>query len=49
MARTRPTTLENFILVHGVGQKKLDDYGEIFTGLIRKYSEEQEFDTDLFG
>ena len=48
MARCRPTTLENFSLVHGVGQKKLDDYGEVFTDLIREYCLENDLEVDLF-
>ena len=48
MARTRPTTLENFILIHGVGQKKLDDYGVVFIDLIRIYCQGNSVDTDLF-
>ena len=48
MARCRPTTLENFSLVHGVGQKKLDDYGEVFTDLVRGYCLENDLEVDLF-
>ena len=48
MARCRPTTLENFNHVHGVGQKKLDDYGEVFTDLIRGYCLESDLEVDLF-
>jgi len=48
MARCRPTTLENFNHVHGVGQKKLDDYGEVFTDLIRGYCLENDLEVDLF-
>ena len=48
MARCRPTTLENFSLVHGVGQKKLEDYGEVFTDLVRNYCRENGGDTNLF-
>ena len=48
MARCRPTTLENFSLVHGVGQKKLEDYGEVFTDLVRGYCLENDVTADLF-
>ena len=48
MARCRPSTLENFNLVHGVGQKKLADYGEVFTDLIRGYCLENDLEVDLF-
>ena len=34
MARRRPTTLESFLEVHGVGHKKLGDYGEQFLARI---------------
>jgi len=47
MARCRPTTLDNFNHIHGVGQKKLDDYGEVFTDLIRGYCLEVDLDVDL--
>jgi len=48
MARCRPTTLENFNHVNGVGQKKLDDYGEVFTDLVRGYCLESDLEVDLF-
>jgi ATP-dependent DNA helicase RecQ len=34
MARIRPTTLENFVRVNGVGQTKAEKWGPIFTKLI---------------
>jgi len=34
MARRRPTTLEEFLEVQGVGQKKCKDYGELFVERI---------------
>ena len=34
MSRRRPSTLDAFRIVHGVGQKKLDDYGETFLAAI---------------
>ncbi|MFQ5744490.1 MAG: DNA helicase RecQ, partial [Acidobacteriota bacterium] len=34
MARTRPTTREEFLGVHGVGEKKLADLGETFLACI---------------
>jgi len=42
MARLRPTTLESFIHVPGVGQAKLDRYGQRFTDAIRLYEENAE-------
>jgi ATP-dependent DNA helicase RecQ len=47
MARRRPSTLENFRLVHGVGQKKLDDYGELFLDLIQQHCESANLETDV--
>lgn len=37
MARRRPSTLEGFRQVKGVGQKKLADYGQPFVGCITAY------------
>jgi len=36
-----PRTLEDFAQVNGVGQTKLEAYGEVFTGVIREYCEEE--------
>ncbi|QDT63002.1 DNA helicase RecQ [Calycomorphotria hydatis] len=35
MARKKPTTMEEFLEVKGVGQKKANDYGEMFLAVIR--------------
>ncbi|MFL6619561.1 MAG: DNA helicase RecQ [Povalibacter sp.] len=35
IADTKPATLEDFSLIAGVGQRKLEKYGEIFLDLIR--------------
>jgi len=37
MARDQPTDLETLAGISGVGQKKLAEYGEIFTAAIREY------------
>ncbi len=37
MARFRPSTLEAFREVNGVGRQKLTDFGESFLGLIRRH------------
>jgi ATP-dependent DNA helicase RecQ len=37
LARMRPTTLENFRLVYGIGENKLKEFGPRFVGLIRAY------------
>jgi len=44
MARCRPSSLNDFLQVHGVGQKKCDDYGEQFLERIASYSVELESD-----
>lgn len=37
MARLKPQTLEEFLEVHGVGEKKCADLGERFTSVIKKH------------
>ena len=37
MARRRPSTLEAFRTIRGVGEKKLQDYGEIFLECLADY------------
>jgi ATP-dependent DNA helicase RecQ len=37
MARRRPTTPSEFLLVHGVGEKKLEQYGDVMLEAIREY------------
>lgn len=37
MARLRPSTLDGFLSVKGVGQKKCDDYGQEFLRAIAEY------------
>lgn len=48
LAKRHPTTTENFALIHGVGQKKLDDFSEVFTTFIQEYCEQHDLHTDLF-
>ena len=48
MARCRPTNLENFRKVKGVGEKKSKDFGDIFVDAIIAYCRQHELDTDLF-
>jgi ATP-dependent DNA helicase RecQ len=38
MARRRPTTPLEFLEVHGVGEKRLADYGEVFLARIAKHA-----------
>jgi len=47
MARRLPSTLENFRLINGVGQKKLKDYGEDFLATIVAHCEAGEIETDV--
>jgi len=46
LARRRPSSIENLLAVHGVGQKKCDDYGEQFLEVINVYCETQAIATD---
>ena len=39
MARRRPTSLDGFLLVNGVGRKKCDDLGDQFVSEIRRHCE----------
>jgi ATP-dependent DNA helicase RecQ len=41
MARRQPTTLEEFAMVAGVGQAKLERYGEQFVEVIREMAGER--------
>jgi superfamily II DNA helicase RecQ len=36
MAALEPRTRADLLSVHGVGQKKLDEYGELFLAEIRR-------------
>ena len=47
LARRRPTTLEAFRAAHGVGEKKLKEYGQEFLKLIQSHCDEQGLETDL--
>lgn len=37
MARQRPSTLEGFLSVYGVGRRKCQSYGNVFLGVIQQY------------
>jgi ATP-dependent DNA helicase RecQ len=37
MCRKRPLTREQFLEVSGVGEIKMEKYGDAFTALIRNY------------
>jgi ATP-dependent DNA helicase RecQ len=47
LARRRPTTIEGFRKVHGVGQQKSDQYSAIFTAEIAKYCAAHQVATDV--
>ncbi len=47
MARSRPTSEEGFLHVHGIGQKKCEDYAEEFTSLIMEHCREHEIETNV--
>jgi ATP-dependent DNA helicase RecQ len=38
MARRKPATAEEMSTVHGVGEAKLRQYGEVFLEVIRRYT-----------
>ncbi|RCS54917.1 DNA helicase RecQ [Bremerella cremea] len=46
MARHRPSTLESFRLMKGVGDKKCQDYGETFTQHIVAYCQQEGLEVD---
>jgi len=47
MARRRPSTLEHFLNVRGVGQTKQKQYGRLMLDEIRTYCAEHGIDTDV--
>lgn len=47
MARRRPTTSDAFSLVRGVGQRKLQDFGDLFCEAISDYCEQHKLDTNV--
>ncbi len=47
MARVRPSQTTSFHRVHGVGEKKLAEYGEEFMRRIREYCESTDLEMDL--
>ena len=47
MARRRPSTIDGFRLVNGVGQQKQDDYGEMFLELIKGHCETNNLEQDV--
>jgi ATP-dependent DNA helicase RecQ len=49
MARKKPASLETFLDVKGVGEKKYKQYGETFIAAIKDYSVEHSLDMDVKG
>jgi ATP-dependent DNA helicase RecQ len=47
LARYRPTTTENLLSVHGVGEKKASQYGDAFVAQIAEYCREKGIRTDV--
>ncbi|MCA9229227.1 MAG: DNA helicase RecQ [Planctomycetales bacterium] len=47
MARRRPSSLDSFLEVQGVGQKKCKDYGELFVKHIAEYCDAGGIATDV--
>jgi ATP-dependent DNA helicase RecQ len=47
MARRRPSTLDKFRLINGVGQKKLEDYGDAFLEVIVSHCETGDIETNV--
>ncbi len=47
MSRRKPSTLEAFRIVHGVGQKKLTDYGEPFLAAIVAHCDNCNLEMDV--
>jgi len=47
MARRRPSTLEAFLQVRGVGSAKAEQYGALFLGTIEEYSREHLLPMDV--
>ena len=49
MARTRPSTPRAFLEVNGVGEKKLQQYGQVMLAAIKDYCRAHSLDTDIAG
>ena len=47
LARRRPSTVESFLEVHGVGQKKCEDYGQRFLECIADYCAGENVEQDI--
>jgi ATP-dependent DNA helicase RecQ len=47
LARVRPSTMQNFRLIYGIGQKKLEDFGQRFLTLIVDHCKSRTLSTDV--
>ena len=47
MARRRPSNAQNFLEVKGVGEKKLQQYGEVVLGAIKDYCQVNSLEMDI--
>jgi ATP-dependent DNA helicase RecQ len=47
MARLRPSSIAQFLLVKGVGEKKLADYGQVFVDAVVEYCREHQVEMDV--
>lgn len=47
MARYRPTTIDLFRTMNGVGEKKCNEYGKTFTGRIKQYCQTHSIDVNI--
>ena len=47
MARRRPSTAQGFLEVKGVGEKKLQQYGEVVLGAIKDYCQVNSLEMDI--
>ncbi|NJN04054.1 MAG: DNA helicase RecQ [Leptolyngbyaceae cyanobacterium RM1_1_2] len=47
MAQQRPQTLDAFAQISGVGNRKLDQYGKVFTAAIAQFCQEYDLSSDL--
>jgi len=46
MSKRKPLTEESFLSINGVGESKLEKYGEIFLSMIREYNDENKMENN---
>ena len=47
MSRLRPTTLDNMSRIRGIGEKRLNTYGEEFLTAVLTYCEQAGVESDI--